>query len=112
MLSFPASGSDGPNPPAARVYLIKQSTRPIRGARDFRRAQTLCHGNCRFAATSVGTLITLTITHLVPHSTYYYAIAARDNVSGRPGPRSATAQVRTRYRLPGPSHPVIFQEQP
>ncbi len=96
MLSFPASGSDGPNPPAARVYLIKQSTRPIRGARDFRRAQTLCHGNCRFAATSVGTLITLTITHLVPHSTYYYAIAARDNVSGRPGPRSATAQVRTR----------------
>jgi len=38
VLSFPASGSDGPNPPAARVYLIKQSTRPIRGARDFRRA--------------------------------------------------------------------------
>jgi len=96
VLSFTAPGSDGPHPPAAHAYLIKQSRRPIRRARDFRRAQTLCHGTCRFAVTAVGTSISLTITHLRPHSTFFFAIAARDNVSNRPGPRSATAQIRTR----------------
>jgi len=45
---------------------------------------------------AVGTRITLTISHLRPRSTFFYAIAARDNVSNRPGPRSATAQIRTR----------------
>jgi len=95
-LSFTAPGSSGANPPAAHGYLIKQSRRPIHSARDFRRAQTLCHGDCRFSATAVGTRITLTITHLRPHSTYYYALTARDNVSGRPGPRSPTTRIRTR----------------
>jgi len=96
VLSFAAAGSDGPHPPAAHAYLIKQSLRPIRSARDFARAQTLCHADCRFAVTIIGARITLTITHLRPHTTYYYAIAARDNVSGRPGPRTPTAQIRTR----------------
>ncbi len=76
--------------------LIKQSPRPIRSARDFASAQTLCHATCRFAVSVIRARITLTITHLHPHRTYYYAIAARDNVSGRPGPRTPTAQVRTR----------------
>ncbi len=96
VLSFLAPGSDGTRPPTAHRYLIKQSRRPIHNARDFRRAQTLCQGYCRFAVTTVGARITLTITHLRPHSTYYYAIAARDNVSGRPGPRSPTTRTRTR----------------
>ncbi len=95
VLSFAAPGSDGPSPPAARGYLVKQSRSPVRSPRDFRRAQTLCHADCRFAVTTIGARITLTITHLTPHSTYYYAITARDNVSGRPGPRSPTAQIRT-----------------
>jgi len=96
VLSFPAVGSDGTHPPAAHGYLVKQSRHPIHSARDFRRAQTLCRGYCRFSATAVGARITLTITHLQPHSTYYYALTARDNVSGRPGPRSPTAWTRTR----------------
>ncbi len=96
LLSFAAPGSDGSHPPAARGYLLKQSPGPIRSARDFRRAQTLCNGNCHFAVTAVGARVTLTITHLLPHSTYYYAIAALDNLSNRFGPRSPTAQIRTR----------------
>ena len=96
VLSFAAAGSDGNHPPPAQGYLTKQSPRPIRSARDFASAQTLCHATCRFAVSVIRARITLTITHLHPHSTYYYAIAARDNVSGRPGPRTPTAQVRTR----------------
>ncbi len=95
LLSFAAPGSDATNPPAARVYLVKQSRHPIRGARDFLAAQTLCNGYCRFNVTLLGTKIKLTITHLRPHTPYYYAIAARDNVSGRLGPRSRTGEVRT-----------------
>jgi hypothetical protein len=40
--------------------------------------------------------MTLTITNLRPRTTYYYSVAARDNVSNRRGPRSATVRVRTR----------------
>jgi hypothetical protein len=95
-LSFLAPGSDGQRPPAAHSYLVKQSLAPIRGRRGFRRAQTLCDGACRFAVSRVGEKITLTVTDLRPNSTYHYAIAARDNVSGRLGPRSGAVSVRTR----------------
>ncbi len=96
VLTFAAPGSDGQNPPAARTYLIKQSQRPIRGARDFLAAPTLCNGYCQFKVSAVGTKIKLTITHLPPHSTDYYAVKARDNVSNRLGPRSPAVEVRTR----------------
>ncbi len=96
VLAFAAPGSDGAKAPAARTYLIKQSPGPIRGARAFLAAHALCHGGCRFKVTAVGTKIKLTITHLRPHATYHYAIAARDNVTGRLGPRSQTIAVRTR----------------
>ena len=95
VLTFAAPGSDATTAPAARAYLIKQSTRPIRSIRELRRAQTLCHGRCHFKATAIGTRIKLTISHLHPHRTYYYTIAARDNVTGRLGPRSRTIQIRT-----------------
>jgi hypothetical protein len=96
-LSFNAPGTDGNRPPAARTYLVKQSRRPIRGRRGFRRAQTLCRGHCRFPAiTQVGGKVTLTVTHLRPRTTYYYAVAARDNVSLRLGPRSRAVAGRTR----------------
>ncbi len=96
LLSFTAPGTDGRRPPAARTYLVKQSVRPIRKARDFARGQTLCKGTCRFKVTRVGTTLKLTITDLRPGTTYYYAIQARDNVSRRLGPRSKAAQARTR----------------
>ncbi len=97
VLSFNAPGSDGSRPPAARGYLVKQSRRPIRRARTFKRAPALCKGNCRFrTVTRVGRRITLTIIKLRPHTTYYYAVAARDNVSGRLGRRSKTVKVETR----------------
>ena len=95
MLTFPAPGSDGTHPPAARAYLVKQSHHPIPSLRDFRRADTLCNGSCHFNVIAVGTTIKLTITHLAPHTTYYYAIAARDNVSNRLGQRSPTIGIRT-----------------
>jgi phosphodiesterase/alkaline phosphatase D-like protein len=44
----------------------------------------------------IGMCVTLTITHLQPHTTYYYSIAARDNVTARPGPRSRTVHATTR----------------
>jgi len=43
----------------------------------------------------IGAPVTQTITDLDRRRTYYYAIAARDNVSRRLGPRSATISVRT-----------------
>ena len=95
VLSFAAPGSDGNNPPAARAYLVKQSRQPIRGTRSFLAAQTLCNGYCRFKVALVGTMIDFTITHLAPRTTYYYAIAALDNVTARPGPRSGTIKVKT-----------------
>jgi len=96
LLTFAAPGTDGASAPAARAYLVKQSRQPFHGARDFRTAQSLCHGSCRFKVTAVGTRIKLTIFHLRPRSTYYYAIPGRDNVSGTLGPRSPTVLVRTR----------------
>jgi len=95
-LSFVAPGSDGSKPPAARSYLIRQSSSPIRGDRSFRRAQPLCRGSCRFAVTRMGTKVSLAITDLRPHAGYYYAIVARDDVSGRLGPRSQTVKATTR----------------
>jgi len=89
-LSFNAAGTDHANPPPARSYLIKQSLRPIRSQRDFAVARALCDGSCTFNVLRIGATVTLKITDLDPGRTYYYAIAARDNVSRRPGPRSET----------------------
>ena len=55
-----------------------------------------CAAGCRFKVTLVGARITLTITHLRPHTTYYYVVVARDNVSGRPSERSVDVRVRIR----------------
>jgi hypothetical protein len=96
VLSFSAPGSDGRTAPAARRYLIKQSLRPIRTPTQFTRAHSLCRGSCSFAVREVGTKISLAVTHLRRRTTYYYAVAARDNVSNRLGPRSFTATGRTR----------------
>ncbi|MDQ3632261.1 MAG: fibronectin type III domain-containing protein [Actinomycetota bacterium] len=96
VLSFNAPGTDGAKPPAARAYRVKQSRRRIRGARDFRRARTLCRGTCRFPKVKqVGTKLMLTVTRLRPGTTYYYAVAAHDNVSRRLGRRSSAAKART-----------------
>jgi len=95
-LSFDAPGTDGSHTPAARTYLIRQSLRPMHRARDLARAHTLCNGHCHFAVTQVGATITLTITGLRPHTSYYYSVAARDNISARGGPRSQTVKAMTR----------------
>jgi alpha-tubulin suppressor-like RCC1 family protein len=96
VLTFNAPGTHGNRPPAARAYVVKQSSRPIRSARSFRRGRSLCDGSCRFPSIiQVGGRIALTVTDLTPGRTYYYAVAARDNVSRRLGPRSQTVRVRT-----------------
>ena len=43
----------------------------------------------------IGTCVSLTITNLKPHTTFYYSIVALDNVTGRRGPRSRTVKART-----------------
>jgi alpha-tubulin suppressor-like RCC1 family protein len=96
VLSFTAAGSDGKTDPAARSYLIRQSLRPLRVNRDLLRATALCRTSCRFPVTAVGQRVNLTVTGLKAHTTYYFAVAARDNVSGRLGPRAPTVRVRTR----------------
>lgn len=68
------------------------SRAPSAPERDLSRARSLGHGSCRFNVV-VGTKIKLTINHLRPHAIYYYAIAARDNVSGRLGAGSRTVGV-------------------
>ncbi len=95
-LAFSAPGTDGSHPPPARSYVVKQSLRPIRSARSFARAQTLCKGACRFTVSRVGGKVSLTVTDLRPHTAYYYAVAARDNVSAHRGARSQTVKGRTR----------------
>ncbi len=94
-LEFAAPGTDGRDPPAATRYLVKQSSRPIAGQSAFRAAPALCHGVCRFRVTEVGTGIELMVTGLRPHSTYYYAVAALDNVTARPGRRSRAVKAKT-----------------
>ncbi len=94
-LDFTAPGTDGTHPPPAHSYLVKQSLHPIRNQRDFAHGQALCHSACRFTVTQIGAKITLTITGLKPHTTYYYTIAALDNASPLLGPRSPTVRART-----------------
>ncbi len=95
-LSFRVAGTEGSKAPAARKYLIKQSLRPIRTARAFARAHALCKGRCSFKVTKLDSTVKLTVTHLRRHRSYHYAVAARDNVSGRTGPRSGTIKARVR----------------
>ncbi len=94
-LDFDAAGTDANHPPPAKSYVVKQSFGPIRDARSFARAKSLCKGFCRFPVSQVGGRISLTVTDLRPHTTYYYAVVAVDNVSARPGPRSQTVRART-----------------
>jgi len=96
LLTFGAVGTDHVLPPAARSYVIKQSKQPIRTSREFRAAHALCGGHCAFNVTKVGATIVQTVTDLDRNRTYYYAIAARDNVSRRLGPRSRTVTAKTR----------------
>jgi len=95
-LTFRVSGTDGARPPAASSYLVKQSPRPIRTARDFRRAQALCKGTCAFDEIGLGAAVTLGVTDLRRRRSYHYAVAARDNVTGLRGPRSKSVTARTR----------------
>ena len=96
-LSFKVTGTDRGRAPAARNYLVKQSTRPIRTRLDFSRAASLCRGKCPFPElTSIHATVTLDVTGLVRNRLYHYAVAARDNVSSRVGPRSRTISIRAR----------------
>ncbi len=94
-LTFRATGTEFSKPPAARSYVIKQSLRPIRSARDFRSAFALCKGVCTFKVSDVGAKTSLNVTDLRRRTTYYYAVAARDNVSGRAGRRSKSVSARS-----------------
>jgi hypothetical protein len=95
-LSFRSTGTEGSRLPPARGYLVKRSSRPIRSARDFARARALCGGKCTFDVTRVGATLRLRITGLRAGSTVHLSVAARDNVSGRIGPRSPSIRLRVR----------------
>ena len=73
VLTFDAAGTDDARAPAARRYLVKQSRRPIRSLRDFRRADTLCGGRCEFGISRVGTRVRLGDHRPAAGTAYYYA---------------------------------------
>ena len=93
---FRSVGTNNKNAPAAQRYLVKQSLRPIRTKRDFERAFALCSGGCSFKIIRIGARLNLTVNRLKRSRRYYYAIAARDNVSSLPAPRSRPISPRTR----------------
>lgn len=94
-LSFRAPASDGTKGPPVRQYQFKQSRRPIRGARGFRRARSLCRRTCRFSPGRVGARLTLTVAGLCRPGKYYYAIRARDE-GGNLGPKANFRMVRVK----------------
>ncbi len=94
-LGFTAPGTDASKPPGTNSYVVKQSMQPIRSQHDFAAAHALCNGVCRFAVTQIGTKIVLQVTGLHPNTTYYYAVAARDNVTARLGPRTQAVSAKT-----------------
>jgi alpha-tubulin suppressor-like RCC1 family protein len=96
LLSFIAPGSDGARPAAARSYVVKQSPVSIPDRQSFSAARSLCKGRCRFSGIGLGARLNLTIRGLRPHTRYYYVVAARDNVTGRLGPRSTVVKATTR----------------
>lgn len=77
-LRFRATASDGRKGPPVRRYIVKQSTRPIRSARSFRRARSLCRSSCRFAPRRRGSRLSLSVRRVCPGRRYYYAVRARD----------------------------------
>jgi len=77
-LRFRAPASDQRKGPPVRRFVIKQSTRPIRGKRGFRRARSVCRKTCRLSPRRVGAKLTLTVTGLCTPGRYYYAIRAID----------------------------------
>ena len=110
-LLFFAPGTDGLNPPPTQGYMVKMSRRPISTWRGFQRAPALCGGDCVFSISSVGDIVRLTVTDLRPDTRYYFALAARDNVSLRCGPRSPTVTAETGDVNP-PLEPGMEMEGP
>jgi alpha-tubulin suppressor-like RCC1 family protein len=94
-LQFSAPGTDGDGGPAATSYVIRQAKHPLRTTLTFAHAPALCHGACRFAVSEIGTKLILTVNNLKPRTSYYYAVAALDNVTARPGPRSPAVEAKT-----------------
>lgn len=64
----------------------------------------LCHRRCRFNVKAVGTKIRRTITRRRARTSYHYTITALDNVTGKPGPRSAMIKARTHSN---PAHEAV-----
>ena len=102
VLEFLAPGTKGNHPPPTSDYLVKESRRPIRTRRDFALAQTLCGGDCVINVKHVGDIISIIVTNLRPHTTYYFVIVARDHVSLRCGPRSPSIRASTGNPIEAP----------
>ncbi len=94
-LRFRAAASDRRKGPPVRRYQIKQSARPIRGARGFRRARSVCRRTCRFSPRRAGARLTLTVGRLCRPGRYYYAIRAVDE-GGNLGPSAKFRVVRVK----------------
>ncbi|MGI8983633.1 MAG: SBBP repeat-containing protein, partial [Acidimicrobiales bacterium] len=92
-LSFSAPAANGTDPAPATDYVIKQSTTPITDQASFDAAPALCGGVCNFGPAEVGATITLSVTDLIPGTTYYYAVRAVSD--GRTAPLSNIVSVTT-----------------
>ena len=93
-LTFSAVGTDGRAPPAARRYVVRQSTTPITSDADFDAALPLCGGTCEFGPSGVGQPLSLTVDDLARGTIFYWAMRA-EATDGRRGPLSNVASAAT-----------------
>lgn len=92
-LKWSATGSDGNEEPPARLYIVKQSRKPITSNKRFRKALKLC--TCKYSPGEVGDGLELLVTRLRRNTKYHYALKAKDD-AGNVGKLSNRAQARTK----------------
>lgn len=99
-LSFLAPpASEGPSPPAAAEFVVKQSYGPMANDDEFGAAMGLCGGKCEFSGVQIGDRLTLSVRDLSPATTYYFAVQAVNQV-GVHGPVSERVSVTTPSNAP------------
>ena len=110
-LSFSAPTSDGPFPPPATRFVVKQAPAPVDDEAAFRSAATLCGGECVFAPSAVGQTLTLTIGDLAAGSTYHYALRAVNDFGVGPISNLTSATTAPAPVAP-PSDPINVAIEP
>ncbi|HUP69358.1 MAG TPA: kelch repeat-containing protein [Acidimicrobiales bacterium] len=106
-LTFAAPADDQQFPkdsPPAERYEIRQSQLPFTDADSFASARSLCPvGGCPFVPPQVGSTLSLEVHDLEPATTYYYAVAALNDIGQGPVSLPASDTTHPAPPLPLPS---------